>query len=162
MKFLFFLLIISNISFARPIRGTYEVPISGELSKFASYDVKFKSNNYQTLPSTLSFPLPEELTGVPLSITMDRLGNSHVWKGENGEGTCAIEGRYLKCTMHFQDLSFDPVKLSAILTNSYPDSTERNAKALIAEKFQSEPVGILIYKLRGRDAPRDLIFQFYR
>ncbi len=142
----------SSVSYAeRPIRGTYEVPVSDNLKSYASYPVKFKSNNYQETPSTISFPMPSTLMGEETLVTMSKVeGQDTAWAGENVNGDCITIDRYFKCTVKFNNIAIDEEKLNTSIQQQYKTPEEKIGRTQVAMFFRDEPIGILIYKMRGR------------
>lgn len=136
---------------ARPIRGTYQVPVADELKAFADYPVKFKADNYQDIPTTISFPMPSALLGEETIFTMSKVSDqSTEWAGENIKGNCETLGRYFKCTVQFGSLTVDPKKLETSINQQYTTSEEIAGRKMVALSFGAEPIGILIYKMRGK------------
>ena len=166
MKFSFAIvaLAFSLNLFARPVRGTYEVPVPEELKAFAQYPVKFKADNYEAIPQVLNFPLPQELTGIQQEIAISRIENTDTWSSADATATCAKVGRYFRCEIKFHNLLSDLKSLEAHLKNTYLNPVEFQARLEVAKVFlageakksfksiQGEPFGILLYKLRGRDS----------
>jgi len=152
MKILFFILIIP-VSFARPIRGTYEVPVkSPELKSFSTFPVKFKSSTYDNGFESLTFPLPAELTGQGLQIQMEKTNVPGKWMGPLVDADCAKIGRYFECQMRFRNLPFDEQGLIELMKEKFPgDESSQNLAKELAKVFGAEPAGILRYKLRGRE-----------
>lgn len=138
---------------SRPVRGTYEVPVQNtELTSFASYPVKFKADNYQDVPTQIDFPLPEALVGETKIIQMSKsTENANVWTGENVLGVCSTIDRYFTCNVKFNNLNIDPNKVDAAVQSTYSTPNEVNNRIQVARIFDGEPIGILRYKLRGRD-----------
>lgn len=153
MKFFLVILFLSQASLARPIRGTYEVPVnSPKLKAFAKFPVKFESTNYDGGFEQLTFPLPEELTGVPLEISMEKNPGSSKWIGPQVEADCSKEGRYFVCQMRFKNLPYNSAGVKNLMEAKFPgDQTSQELGQNVAEFFGGEPVGILRYKLRGRE-----------
>ncbi len=143
---------IPSTSFAaRPIRGTYSVPVSDELKQFASYDVKFKDADYQSLPSQINFPLPVDLVGEPINIFIAKEpGFENVWKGPLAQGVCTNENRNFTCRIEFIGLKFDQEKIISAVNSKYPSASERAGRLSVARHFSGEPIGIITYKLRGK------------
>ncbi len=161
----FLLTLISSLfflaSFAhanRPIRGTYEVPVkNGELAPYSIYDVKFKADTYEDNPEKIDFPMPATLVGVPKSIEMNKSSglNGDVWVGPNVQGLCKTVGRYFTCNVRFSDLQIDSARVDMAIRSSYTNPEEIANRTLVARAFEGEPIGIIRYKLRGRDRKND-------
>lgn len=147
-----FLLSASSAFASRPIRGVYEVPVGEDLKSFAEYPVKFKSDNYEASPNELNFPLPAALTGQEQMIHLSRLTEtSSVWKGPLAEADCHLIGRIFTCRVVFQGLPIDPVKMEEVIRQEYPEPVVAEGKLKVAMAFGGEPIGIIKYKLRGRE-----------
>ena len=137
---------------ARPIRGFYEVPTSEEFKHIARLPVKFKSDNYEELKTKIEFPLPQELTGVPQTVLMEK-GEGNSWSGPLVNGECETQGRFFICHMKFQNLNFSLDDAEAYITSKYPKAEIKNRLSL-AREFSGEPIGILTYKLSGKNAKK--------
>lgn len=136
----------------RPVRGVYAVPVDGNLTAYSKYPVKFKSNNYQTEPTHLDFPLPAALVGEEKIISLDKINETTgTFVGTNAKATCATSGRYFTCNVKFNDLAIDPQKVETAIKVTYASDTEASGRLAVARRFGSEPIGIISYKLRGRD-----------
>lgn len=149
--------VISLVAFSsgRSIKGVYKVPLSIEnkyLEPYASYPIKLNYENYNKAPDSLTFPLPATLVGEEKIININKVpGSDNQWVGNNVEsGTCAQENRELTCTLKFKDLNIDPAKLKLAIEQNYSPVEAANRQA-VAELFGNEPLGIIIYKLRGRN-----------
>ena len=136
---------------ARPVRGVYIVPAPEDLSKFAKFPVKFKSEAYENQSKKLTFPLPAELTGNILSLTMEETAQPGVWKGPNVDGVCQNTGRFFECKMAFNDLEIDDSKVEVVLKNKHPLEADLARALELADRFKGEPAGILRYRLRGSE-----------
>lgn len=148
------LLIFSSISVARPIRGTYEVPTSSELRPYAIFPVKLDAKEYfDAGATTLTFPLPNELSGEINYIKMERSGrNSNVWSGPQVIAHCGIEERNFICTMKFNNLVINPDKILEVLAAKFSNPTDIAASFQVSSLFGEEAGGILKYRLRARDS----------
>ena len=152
LLFLSFLTV--NALAERPIRGTYEVPTDENLKSFARYPIKFKADIYQKTPTEIKFPMPLMLVGEEKIFTMSQLENQgDQWEGPNVKGNCQTIERYFKCSVRFNDLAIDPVKVANSIQNSGLPPKEIDGKLQVARHFESEPIGILIYRMRG-DGPK--------
>ena len=153
MKFFLAILFLSQLSYARPIRGTYEVPVElAELKPFAKFPVKFKSSNYDGGFEQLTFPLPVELTGEVLEISMDKTPDTDRWLGPQVEANCSKKGRYFECQLRFKNLPYNLAGIRSLMEAKFPgDVNSQDLGQNVAEFFGAEPVGILRYKLRGRE-----------
>lgn len=135
----------------RPIRGVYQVPVADELKVFADYPVKFKSDNYQESPTTISFPMPSALLGEETIFTMSKLNDQNTeWAGPNIKGNCETVGRYFKCSVQFDAIAVDQTKLEASIIQQFPSKEESAGRMQVARAFGGEPIGVLIYKMRGK------------
>ena len=145
------LYLLSSLALAnRPVRGIYEVPVTENLKAYASYPVKFNSDNYQEEPSTITFPMPSALMGEETLITMSKVAGSETsWSGENVSGDCLTIDRYFKCTVKFNNIEIDQAKLAASIDQQYTTPQERLGRTQVAMSFRDEPIGIIIYKMRG-------------
>lgn len=147
------LLIFSlSVVAGRPVRGTYEVPVSPELQQYSSFAVKFKSREYERNPVSITFPLPQELTGVQNFITMKKSDtDANQWSGKKVQAHCSTQDRYFVCQMKFSNLETDLVQATDIIRQNNPDPIHAEAIMEVVKKFSSEGIGVLKYKLRGRD-----------
>lgn len=150
MKLLFVFCLIPLTALARPVRGTYEVPAPEELRAFSTFAVKFKANEYDNGERALTFPLPEELTGSPLSLSMKETSSGN-WEGDNVSANCAQTGRIFECKMTFENLPIDSAQVENVLKTKYPLEADLQRALELAERFKAEPAGILRYRLRGRE-----------
>ncbi len=164
MKFFtrFFLaLSICDLFAARPFRGTYEVPLSGNpnAEKPADpenrfYPVKFKSNtNDVGSADVLELELPAQLVGSAFSFRMVKDNVSGEWSGENvNRGQCVKEGRYYSCSLEMLNVPVDIVKVEEELNADLTLSPQQRAdKLTMAKIFLDEHLGVLQYRMRGRD-----------
>jgi hypothetical protein len=148
------LMFCTQVLAARPIRGSYDVPVSDELRTFASFDVKFKSEEYERDPVQITFPLPVELTGIQNSISMKKSATDpRVWSGPLVDATCDKEGRYFVCQMQFSGLKLDELRAQELITRRNPDPAVADGIIQVSRRFGGEGIGILRYKLRGGDRP---------
>lgn len=148
-----FLIIGFSAKAERPIRGTYEVPVTDELKSFASYPVKFKADTYQENPNQIDFPLPAALVGEETLVKMTRTDStSDTWSGPNVLGQCQMIERYFTCKVKFNNLQIDTNKVEAVVSAQFPDATQTQGRLAVASLFHGEPIGILRYKLRGRES----------
>lgn len=156
MKNFLFLIAILFVSIeihaARPIRGIYQVPTTSDLAAYSQYPVKFKSEAYEGITSKIDFPLPQDLTGVPQTITITK-NNDGSWSGPQTEGNCQVIDRHFQCTMKFHNLVFDETQATKFIQEKYSPS-EVQGRMEVFRRFSGEPIGILKYKLRGRDQAR--------
>jgi hypothetical protein len=145
------LLVAGSVQAARPMRGTYEIPVQDPaLEPYAKFPVKFKSEQYESDPNSLEFPLPEELVGTPTTIRMEKTDPATgTFVGEGAEGGCERSGRMLICRMAFSGLPFDPAASDALIDARF-GVAEAGFRKKVAEVFRSQPIGILKYRLRGR------------
>ncbi len=149
--FLFVSVTIPVAHAARPIRGSYEVPVSADLKSFATYPVKFEADNYQQDPNTIVFPMPSTLIGVEQNVKMSKVpGQTTAWEGPNVDGNCETIGRYFKCTIAFKALAIDQTKVEAAIRSTYQSDQEIAGRLRVADSFGSEPIGIITYKMRGK------------
>lgn len=150
MKFLILACLLPLTVLARPVRGTYEVPAPEELKPFATFPVKFKSEEYDNGERAITFPLPAQLTGETLNLSMAETSPG-IWTGDNITANCAQSGRFFECKMTFQNLPIDSAKVEEVLRQNYPLEADLRQAIELADRFKAEPAGILRYKLRGRD-----------
>jgi hypothetical protein len=150
-KFIFLFLVFPVIALARPVRGTYEVPAPEEFKPYASFAVRFKSEEYDSGQRALTFPLPKELTGQQLSLAMAESGTPGRWTGDNVEADCQKIGRYFECRMSFSNLAINTEAVVEVLKQKYPLEADLARALELAERFKAEPAGILRYRLRGGD-----------
>lgn len=136
---------------ARPVRGTYEVPAPADLRNFSSFPVKFKSEEYDNGQKAITFPLPVELTGKALSLSMAETNEPGVWKGPQVDGNCKKIGRIFECSMTFTDLEIDDAAVAEVLTKKHPLEADLQRALELSGRFKAEPAGILRYRLRGRE-----------
>jgi hypothetical protein len=135
----------------RPIRGHYEVPTTPELKYVSRIPVKFKVDNYSEQNTRIEFPLPQELTGIPETISMQKFSeNSNVWTGPKVNGECQVQERNFVCKMKFKNLNHSTIEAEKYILENYPQS-ELVDRLNLANRFGGEPIGILSYKMRGRD-----------
>lgn len=136
----------------RPVRGVYTVPVAQELAAFNSYAVQFKSDTYKQKPNEINFPLPSALVGEEMSIALKQDPKDlERWSGPNAEGTCKKVDRFFQCQLKFNDLTIDPAKVQASIQDQFKNEAEVAGRIKVAQQFGGEPVGIITYKLRGRD-----------
>lgn len=136
----------------RPVRGVYTVPVAQELSAYNSYPVEFKSENYEQKPNEMNFPLPTTLVGenILIEIKQDPNDPAH-WSGPKADGLCKKVDRFFQCQLKFNDLAIDPVKVQAKIEEQFQNQIEKAGRLKVAQQFGGEPVGIITYKLRGRE-----------
>ena len=150
--FLFIFFAALSAFAGRPVRGVYTVPVAQELSAFNSYPVQFKSDLYKQKPNEMSFPLPATLVGEEINIEVSQDPNDlEHWSGPNADGTCKQIDRFFQCQLKFKDLTIDPVKVQSQITEQFKNQIEAAGRLKVAQQFGGEPVGIITYKLRGRD-----------
>lgn len=150
----FYIFIVSLIALsanaARPVRGYYQVPIEGDLKAYATYPVQYKADTYKTNPNEISFPLPATLVGTETIVTMSKVaGQETAWAGSNVNGHCETIDRDFTCTVKFNDLQIDPKAVEAAVNSSFKTPEEVAGRIQVASHFSSEPLGIIVYKLRG-------------
>lgn len=150
------LLLVQPLALAeRPMRGTYSVPMPANPDGTVpanTYDVRFHSDTYDTAPMTLRFPMPAGLLGNETWVTFEREPQvDGQYKGINGTGHCQKIDRTLECTFRFDDLTPDLQAVESYWRTQGVADGILNQRLLVAEKFGGEPIGILKYKLRGRD-----------
>lgn len=147
-------LLIQFAHASRPIRGTYEVPTEAALKPYSSYPVHFKGDDYDSNPSSISFPMPVTLVGQEKIVTLQKtatvLNGENVWVGLDASGTCQRTGRYFICNMKFQNPGVDIVKVEENLKLQFPNPVDVQNRLLVSGKFGNEPIGILTYKLKGK------------
>lgn len=146
-------LVAGSVQAARPMRGIYSIPVEDPaLEPYAEFPVKFRSDVYDSDPNLLEFPLPVELVGVPTTIRMEKQEDpaAVTYVGDGAEGTCQRSGRWLVCRMSFTGLPFDPAAAEAAIDARF-GAGEAPLRKQVASVFRSQPIGILKYRLRGRD-----------
>jgi hypothetical protein len=135
---------------ARPVRGIYQVPVADHLAAYANYPVKYKADDYQEIPSELTFQLPSPLVGEPTYIQISKVPNTvSEWQGAHASGSCSVEGRYFICRLAFKHLTFDNNKIDEAIRFNYASPEEISGRTEVAKVFSAEPIGVLVYKLRG-------------
>lgn len=154
--FVFGFLLFSPLAFAeRPVRGTYTVPMKAGPDGSAplnSYDVRFHSDTYSESPNTLKFPMPAGLLGTEVWVSFDRDPQvTGRFVGEHGEGHCTNADRFLECTFTFTQLTPDLKAVESFWREQGLDNTVVDQRIAVAAKFGGEPIGVLRYKMRGRD-----------
>jgi len=141
-----------SVCAARPVRGTYEVPVTGDIQPHSTFQVKFKADNYDRNPVSIEFPLPLELTGNQEYIHLSQsTPNSTIWNGPKVDATCAKEGRWFVCQMKFHDLPIDLARSQEVIANRYTDPAQAEGILEVVKRFSGEGIGVLRYKLRGRE-----------
>jgi hypothetical protein len=126
------------------VDGVYSVPVSAELEKFASYEVKDTVIDNEAAPSRLRFGLPLALTGVENKIELFRQTDG-TWKGNNGDSVCSRTNNTLSCKTKFKDLVIDAKAVEAVNASLF--AKEFAGRMAVARAFSTEPVGILSYDL---------------
>ncbi len=146
------ILLAGSAEAGRPMRGFYSVPVQEpELKPHAEYPVKFKADSYEADPTQLEFPLPVELVGQPVTIQMQTVDPAAgAFAGAGATGNCQKLGRTLECRIEFTGLPFDAAAAEAAIDARFAPGEARLRKQVSAQ-FRSEPIGILSYRLRGRD-----------
>lgn len=148
-----------NSNAARPIRGTYEVPVTEDLQSHATYPVKYKADNYGQDPNTLTFFLPSALVGTQKLVTLTRdLANgpqSTTWSGKNAQADCQNVERSFRCVVKFNDLAIIPEEVEAAVRAQFKLPEAIEGRIQVARVFEGEPIGIINYKLRGGDHQAD-------
>ena len=145
---------------ARPLNGEYTVPVADrpELKDAATFSVKLRPDRYETFPTTLEMPLPVELTGVAQTILLRQSGADadgvRRFESAQGDASCRKEGRTMVCEMAFAKLQRDPVALKALLETRAEAPDLIDQRMTVFRRFETEPIGVLSYKLRGRDRDR--------
>ena len=95
--------------------------------------------------------MPSTLLGEETIFTMSKVNDqSTEWVGPNIKGNCETIGRYFKCLVRFDVLTIDQNKLESSIHQKYPTREEVAGRKMVAVSFGAEPIGILIYKLRGK------------
>lgn len=137
---------------SRPVRGIYKVPVQGHLKPYASFPVKFRAENYQDNPTEINFPLPQSLVGELTFIKLTKVNEtSKEWTGPNASGLCDQNGRYFICQLAFKNLNFNSQKIEEAIRFEYDSPDEVAGRLEVAKTFSTEPIGIIIYKLKGHD-----------
>ncbi len=146
-------LLFSSFVDARPVRGVYEVPVTNkELVEYASYPLKYESDEYGNFPKKMEFRLPAVLVGEETVVTMEKSDqSSDVWGGPNVNGECKKQGRYFICNVKFNGLKIDAQNALTAIKATYPTTNEIEGRFAVAQFFEGEPIGIIRYRLRGRD-----------
>jgi hypothetical protein len=75
------------------------------------------------------------------------------WSGENvNRGQCVKEGRYYSCSLEMLNVPVDIVKVEEELNADLTLSPQQRAdKLTMAKIFLDEHLGVLQYRMRGRD-----------
>lgn len=151
--FLAALLTQISLASARPIRGFYEVPVKDpSLRQYAVYPVRYQPDMYEDVPTKMEFPLPAVLVGEQTFVQMEKVSQtSNTWTGPNVRGECKKEDRYFVCAVKFNDLNINPQKVISEIDANYSLPEEVTGRTAVAQFFEGQPIGIIRYRLRGRD-----------
>ncbi len=150
--------VVSGLACARPLRGKYLVPTTeSDLVPFSSFNTRLeaKEESYENF-SALQFPLPQAVTGRKILVDMKYDATTKTWGGPQiDNANCERVGRYLECSMKFQDLKIDSAEVTAHLASLPIEANERDLMSRLAQVFSNEPAGVLCYRLRGKPARQD-------
>lgn len=158
---IFISILLSVLSFDalanRPFRGVYEVPVSQpELKPFSSYPIKFESNTNDVMSADeLILQLPSELVGHNFSFAIQK--SEGQWSGQDVQNVdCQVIERDFVCHLAFHPIVVDEVLVEESLRKLYPSINEETLGRYleVSSKFSDEPIGILKYRMRGRDRVR--------
>ncbi len=141
----------------RPFRGVYEVPtVTPDLRPFSSYPIRFESNTNDVMTANeLVLQLPEELVGSPYEFKISRANNE--WSGPDVSAVdCQVISRDFVCRLAFHAVNVEMPLVEQNLRQMYPNMNEETLSRYlkVSLQFSDEPIGILKYRLRGRDRQR--------
>jgi hypothetical protein len=134
----------------RTFSGLYEVPevVGQDFENLNTFKVRYRMDDSAT---KIRYRLPLELTGVEQSVeiekTIDKNGNE-IWVGEKAVGTCGLSNSTFACQLEYRNLEFDPDNRLQVIQDRIQDLREQNLRLNVAIHFESEPIGVISYKIR--------------
>ncbi len=141
--------------------GQYIVPAPTELSRYASFDIKYSISTDVDGKLIINYCLPEDIVGpgVP-SIHLKEMKQSDSglfeFEGTWGRGSCRKTKKSITCFVIYPGLPIDKVKLEALIRQKYAGVSPPNAgdndsaiqselegRLALAELFSADPKGIV-------------------
>jgi hypothetical protein len=132
--------------------ATYRVPVPAELEAFSTYSVPARLTVFHSGESAekatteLTYVLPAELLGSPTSITMVSQSDGK-WSGPTVEGQCAKNNTKFVCNVRYESLKPDLAALREKIRTRFPNPIEAAGRLAVAERFSTEPIGVIEYEL---------------
>lgn len=144
-----FFLALSMIISRQIMAATYEVPMTTELKKFATFELEeFRvKNENQTL--IIKYALPETVTGSVQTITLvgfvpESTQNFFMY-GDKAEANCRIEYTRTQCSVVYKKLEIDLDKARAAIELISQSVEETQARLEVTRFFSNDPVGIITF-----------------
>jgi len=133
----------------RGFNAKYKVPVEARLEKYSDFSISNVSYTKMNSQLILQYELPIELTGItPQLLTFSGNDDGQAisnLSGTHGSASCTASTQGLTCLMKMKDLQIDPARVAQLLKSNSANLAEFNARLEVAEKFSSEPVGIITY-----------------
>lgn len=142
------------------LTATYRVPVPAELEAFSTYSVPARLTVFRSRESAekattqLTYVLPAELVGSPTAVTMVSQSNGK-WTGPAVEGQCAKDNTKFVCNMRYGNLKPDLTALRETIRARFPDPVESAGRLAVAERFSTEPIGVIEYEPVTESKPTD-------
>ena len=123
----------------------YTVPVAESLAQYAVFPLADSKvvNDGTTL--TVTYSLPQELTGTPMSVTLSGPVAGTTLSGPNADATCGKTDSLVSCKISYTGILINPNAVKQYLTAKYSDSQELGFRLQVAAIFANEPVGIVSF-----------------
>jgi len=123
----------------------YTVPVAENLAQYAVFPLADSKivNDGTTL--TVTYSLPQELTGTPMSVTLTGPVAGTTLSGPNADATCGKTDSLVSCKISYTGITINANAVKQYLTAKYTDSQELGFRQQVAAIFENEPVGIVSF-----------------
>jgi hypothetical protein len=141
------LMLLTSTAFADATEVTYTVPVQDPaLQPYATFETDSGQIERQGNQVTLTYQLPQELTGTQTSVTMIGVevpGEVTMdLSGPQANATCTTSS----CTIRYKNLNLDESKTRDFLLNKDISRDEFNGRMQVFRHFEGDPIGILHFK----------------
>lgn len=125
--------------------SVYTVPVSENLAQYAVFPLDDTQIVDDGTNVTVTYSLPLELTGTPMSVTLKGASSGTTLQGPNAQASCSKTDSLVSCKISYTDLPIDPNAVKQYLTSKYTNADEVGFREQVAGIFSSEPVGIVSF-----------------
>jgi hypothetical protein len=141
-------LMMMGLGSAHAETASYDMPVSDpQLAPYAHFTTTYERSVDSQGQVTVTYLLPRELTGDPLTLNFSKTATAGEWTSQYGQMTCSCDTN-VSCKVSYDGLPIKQASVMSYLQSLHLSPSDLKARTQVAMAFlEGEPGGILTYDL---------------